>query len=374
MSFNKKGNIFLIFFFTLILAIPALDSVFKFSPVKDLFEKRLPVARPEFPESFAELKLYPKIFEEFFNDNFGARKTLISLNTKMMDKIFDEMTDSRVVEGKNGWYFFDNADIILDSLGRSKMEDELIEKGVDSFVKNWQEMRKKNISYLLIIAADKNTIYPEFLPDYLKSDSEGKRRADQFLNVLKKKYPDFPVLDLRPILKKAKNKEIIYHQTDTHWNRRGAHYAYVEIMKELSKQKIKFKPHLRGDFKDKADEYIKGDIADILNLDITNLNYDLDPKFKPLHSLVNVSAEEKQKFHNPIFFTNSNNKLPILFSYKDSYFGDLFGYVSEHFSKSYYINEHPCNLDYEIIKDYHPNVVIQEFWEGRIEIVLNQCF
>ena len=292
----------------------------------------------------------------------------------MMDKIFDEITDSRVIEGKDEWYYFDNGNVVLDMLGRAQMEDRLINKGVESFGKNWQEMRSRGISYLLVIAADKTTIYPEFLPDYLKASADGTRRVDQFLKALKAQYPDFPVLDLRPILKKAKEKEIIYQKTDTHWNKRGAHYGYVEIMNALSKQKIKFKPHLRKDFSEKADEYIKGDISDVMNLNTSNLNYDLEPKFKPSFHEIETSKEERQKFHNPVFFANKNSNLPVLFAYKDSYFSDLSSYIPEHFSKTYEDNEHPCNLDYEVIKEYRPNVVIQEFWEGRIEIVLNQCF
>ena len=373
MNFRKKTNLFLIFAFIFVLAIPTLDSIFNFSPVKDLFENRLPVKSPEAPKTAEELRLYPKKFEAFFNDNFGTRRTLISLNTKMMDKIFNEVIDARVVVGKDGWYYFDNAGVLLDMLGRARMEDEMVDRGVEVFAKNWQEMKKKNISYLLVIAADKSTIYPEFLPNYLKPSADGTHRVDQFVGALKKKYPDFPVLDLRPLLKKAKESEIIYHQVDTHWNKVGAHYAYVAMMNELSKQNIKFKPHLRQDFVKKSDGYVDGDISRVMNLNVKNLNYDLVPKFKISHHGILSSEAEKKEFHNPVAFASDNQNLPVLFAYKDSYFGDLFSYVAEHFSKSYYANEHPCNLDYERIKDYHPNVVIQEFWEGRIEIVMREC-
>lgn len=361
-----KQNKLLITAFAIILALPALDSIFHFSPVKDLFEKRQPIAKPDFPQNFTELKTFPQNFEKYFNDNYGFRKSLVSLNSHMMDKIFDESPDARAVVGKDGWFYFDNHNSLLDARGMATISDEMIARGVKSFGENWKKMREKNINYLLIIAADKSTIYPEFLPDYIKPNEP--HRIDKFLNALKAKYPDFPVIDLRPLLKKAKENEVIYHKTDTHWNRRGAFAAYIEIMKNL-----KIQPHLREDFLEKEDEFIRGDISDIMGVETTNRNYELKPKFLRQSNEIEVSQAEKNFFHKPIFSANKNKNLPIIFAYKDSYFADLIPLVSEHFSQSFYINEFPCDLDFSILQKRRPNVVIQEFWEGRVEVVLSQC-
>lgn len=357
-----KKNQLLTIVFALILLLPALDLVFDFSPIKDLFEKRLPAKKPQF--SFS--KDYPKNYEKYFNDNYGFRKSLISANSKIMDKIFNESPDARAVIGKENWFYFDNHNSLLDATGRASLSDDLVARGVESFYKNWQMMRAKNIDYLLIIAADKSTIYPEFLPDYFLV--KGPHRIDKFLDALRKKYPDFPVLDLRPILLMAKKNEVIYHKTDTHWNKRGAHYAYVEIAKKLN-----LKSHLRTDFLNKEDLMLRGDISDIMNSDATNLDYDLTPKFKQKSHRVLPNPDSISHFHKPYFFTNDDKNLPIVFVYKDSFFSDLANLLSEHFSQAIYANEFPCDLSYEIIKNFHPNIVIQEFWEGRVEVVLRQC-
>lgn len=370
----KSQNLFLIIIFALVITIPTLDSIFNFSPVKDLFEKRRPVEKPLPPESLADLKTYPRKFEAFFNDNYGFRKTLIYWYNRITDKIFDESPIARVSIGKDDWLYFDNNDSLLDAEGKAPLGEELIEKGIKSFYRNWQSAKNQGVEYLLVIAADKSTIYPEFLPDYIKPANN--HRIDKFLTALKKRYPDFPVLDLRPILLKAKEKEIIYQKTDTHWNRRGSQAAYVEMMKELGKRNIQnanFKPRLRKEFADKADQYISGDIADMMGNGATNLNYDVTPKFKLTAHPVDISEEEKKFFHRPTSYVNSNKNLPRLFTYQDSYFGDLFEFVSQHFSNSFYINEYPCDINLEIIKKYHSNVVIQEFWEGRIEFILQGC-
>jgi hypothetical protein len=214
----------------------------------------------------------------------------VSINSKMMDKVFNESPDARAVVGKDGWLYFDNCNSLLDATGKAEISDDLVARGVEAFAQNWQKMRAKNIDYLLVIAADKSTVYPEFLPSTIKPSEP--HRIDKFLSALTKKYPDFPVLDLRPTLLKAKEKEIIYHKTDTHWNRRGAHYAYVEIAKKLN-----LKPHLRADYINKEDAFFRGDISDIMGVETENLDYDLTEKFQLTSQVAEISAQEKEKFH-----------------------------------------------------------------------------
>ncbi len=362
-----KQNKILIAAFALILAVPTLDSIFDFSPIKQIFEKRKESPMPEKPQSFAEVLAFPKAFDAFFNDHYGMRKTLITWHSKMMDKVFDESPSSRVVIGKEGWYYFNNYNSILDAQGQATITDELIATGVEHYAKNRKQVEDAGMKYLLIIAADKTSVYPEFLPDYIKP-TVGDHRIDKFLAALTKKYPDFPVIDARPILLKAKLKEKVYQETDTHWNRRGAHATYVVMM-----QKLGITPNPRSKFKDVAQEWIKGDISDIMGNDASNLNYELEPKFKETINPVDPSAEEKKKFHNVTIFSNDNKNLPRLFVYQDSYFGDLFRFVSQHFSYALYTNQYPCDIEIETVKKYHPNVVMQEFWEGRVEHILGTC-
>lgn len=361
---------FFIITFLIILLLPFLDSVFAISPVKDLFEKRQNAAKPNLPQNLAQLEEFPQKFNDYFNDNYGFRKSFITLNGLIMDKVFNQSPDSRAVKGKDNWLYFDNYNSLLDAMKKASLEQELIEKSINALAKNWHEAQKRNIKYLLVIAADKSTIYPEFLPDYIANniDEKGQYRIDKFLNFLKKKYPDFPILDLRKILLKAKEKEIIYHKTDTHWNRRGAHYGYVEIMKSLN-----IKPKKRDQFTNKQNSYIRGDISDIMGLDLQNLDYDLTPKFKAKAKIANDLPSDFRKFHRPNLFINNDKKLPNLFVFHDSFFGNLFSFTSEHFKNSFYVNEFPCNLDYQIITKYDPDIVIQQFWEGRIKQVLKRC-
>jgi hypothetical protein len=296
----------------------------------------------------------------------------------MMDKIFDESPDSRAVIGKEDWMFFDNYDSITDAGGKIILDQKIINKAVKNFINNYKILKNNNITYVLVIAPDKTSIYHQYLPDYIEYSSNNNHRIDQFLKTLKELQPNFPVIDLRSILKKASYQEIVYHQTDTHWNKRGAHYGYVEIVKFLAQNNHNyqetFKPYLRDQFIDKADEEIRGDISDIMGINKVNLNYEIVAKFPLTSKQIDIDKNSiLAKYHKLTIYENENKKLPILFAYKDSFFGDLFWLLAQHFSKIYAINESPCNVDLNLASQLKADVVIHEFWEGRIEKIMASC-
>ncbi len=367
MNLSRKRNILLIIFFALILLLPTLDSIFSFSPVQNLFEKRLPAPLPQRPHNSSDILSYSKKFEEFFNDNYGFRKSFIFANGKIMDNIFNESPSSRALIGKDDWLYFDNQNSFLDAQGLAKIDEKEIYLAVKSFIKNWHNLRARNIDYLVVIAADKTTIYPEFLPDFIKVSSE-KHRIDKFIDALKKASPGFPILDLRASLNEAKKREIIYQKTDTHWNKRGAYVGYAEIMKKLNLQYLS-----RASFVDIEGVMNDGDISYIMGIEAENIDYSLKENFVPNFREINPTELDQKTFHRPIFYANYNRNLPILFVYKDSFFDNMMGFFSNHFSQNYFINEFPCDLNMDIIKKHRANVVIHEFWEGRIEEVVHSC-
>ncbi len=364
----KKSNIIIVFSFSIILFLPLFNMFFNIFPQKEFFEKRQAAQIPEIPKNLSEIKKYPQSFSNYFDDNYGFRKNLISANSKIMDKVFNQSPSERALIGKDDWLYFENNKSLLDAQGLAKISDEKITKVVNGFVKNWQKLKSKNINYVLVIAADKSTIYHEFLPNYIKYSSNN-HRIDKFLTKLRKKSPNFPVIDLRKILLEAKKNEVIYHKTDTHWNRRGAFYGYEAIM-----QKFGLKYNSRNEFTDIINPTLYfGDISQIMGIKKGNLDLDLKPKFKRKWFEFKTSPQLKKEFYHPMFFVNYDKNLPILFSYKDSFSDNMLHFFAQNFAKSYFINEFPCEIDMKVIDKFQPNFVIQQFWEARIEEIANKC-
>ncbi len=366
---EMKKNITISIIFFILLFLPTADNYFDFSPVKQIFEKRKAVKKPEFPKKISQIKYYFEKFEKFYNDNYGLRKSLISLNGFIMDNIFNESPDERAVIGIEGWLYFDNKDSLLDFQGLAKISDKKVDILAENLIENWRQAKKRNINYMLAISADKSSIYPEFLPKYIKYSKEN-HRIDKLIHVLKKKSPNFPILDLRKILilAKSNDNEILYHKTDTHWNRRGAFYGYKHIMKNFKL------PYNKIDQFTKIENgFYKGDISYIMNSQQRNINYDLKAKFKKNWTFLDPKIEEIKKFRKSVFFTNKNKKLPVLFVYKDSFFDNMLFFFAQNFSNSYFINEFPCKIDFSVTDKYKPNFLIQEFWESRVSQIADKC-
>ena len=99
-------------------------------------------------------------------------------------------------------------------------------------VRDWLERR--GVGFYIVIAPDKNTIFPEKLPDYPRRPG-GTTRFDQLVERLQRSNLEF--VDPRSALLAAKAKdETVYIESDTHWTERGALIAYSLLMERIKKR------------------------------------------------------------------------------------------------------------------------------------------
>jgi len=103
-----------------------------------------------------------------------------------------------------------------------------------------------NIVFLYLIAPNKEAIYPEFLPSWVKYARPGIQ-AEQFLTE-KARQHNLPVLNLKPVLLNAKNKITmpLYQKQNSHWNFLGAFMGYHAMMMSLKKQNDNLRVLLDG--------------------------------------------------------------------------------------------------------------------------------
>jgi peptidoglycan/LPS O-acetylase OafA/YrhL len=146
-------------------------------------------------------------------------------------------------KGKGDWLFLGNAhnstvakmmlDVVpaQDDIDNTKMLFSAIAKaGITS-----------NTKVVLMIAPNKSSIYPEYLPDKFKSASQ--KYLDFFLNSLKD-IDNFTIYNPTESLVSLKKTEgLLYWMTDTHWNHKGAFLAYsgLQVMLGLPVPQIDFR-------------------------------------------------------------------------------------------------------------------------------------
>ncbi len=144
------------------------------------------------------------------------------------------LVNNKVIIGKDGFLFLGNdSSRVLDKtkgvFRPSKKEIELWSDKLKD-LQDWYE--NQGIKFVIVIAPNKHSIYPEKLPHWM--EYHGKTITDDIVEQSNAK--GINLLDLRPILLSKKEDEPLYFKTDTHWNQRGAGFAFEAIIAYLNRK------------------------------------------------------------------------------------------------------------------------------------------
>ena len=90
------------------------------------------------------------------------------------------------------------------------------------------------IRFYYFIAPDKHKIYGEALSSFSKLRPDSESRAAQWVRYIRKNSTVKVVYPIESMIA-AKGEKILYYKTDTHWNKLGAHLAYLELGKVIKK-------------------------------------------------------------------------------------------------------------------------------------------
>ncbi len=328
--------LFVVLFFVLI-ALPAVDAQLKFLPQTESTEKRNLAKRPVL--DIKRLSSFPGEFEQYFNDHFGLRNNLVRWYSLLQFKWLKiSSMPTVVVIGKAGWLFNASDKMIEDYRGLLQYSSEDLIKIKDQIVREKAFMDSKGIVYLIVLCPNKDTVYPEFMPDTI-TRVRNSRRLDQLTDYLKEDGKA-PLIDLRNALRQVKKTYPLYYKLDTHWNTFAGFVAYQEIMKELMKIFSGLSPLSLADFEitteteDKAD----GDLVSPLAM------YGVLPE-------VRVNLNPRNNFP-------ASKRIRKVLVFHDSFFHALYPYMGHDF-ETVILREHGEKaVDLKLIEDEKPNVVI----------------
>ena len=142
---------------------------------------------------------------------------------------------NQVITGKDDWLYLGDQYRQTLTFTRHGATNEYTEtsKKINVATKAWNQWLKgKGVrQYQIMIAPNKSTIYPEFLPDWMQP-TENSVIDTLLTNVSQELY-----IDTRSALKKAKSQfsTPLYYKTDTHWNNLGAWIAFHAFTTEISR-------------------------------------------------------------------------------------------------------------------------------------------
>jgi hypothetical protein len=352
----------LVLVFLVAICLPATDALLDLDPTRLAEHRRLappPVSRLSQPIEVS----YTGAFESWWNDGFGFRRSLVVAYSRTLLALGVSSTPS-VIIGKSGWLFFAGDEALASYRA--------VRPFTEAQVMQWQRrmeqrqawLAERGIRFLLVIAPNKETIYPEFMPARLNRVRE-TTRLDQLMAQMRARS-SVAIIDPRGALRSAKaGGGALYFRTDTHWNDAGAWLLHREILKQLhawypeveaapAVPLIRVSGGWSGDLATMLG--LEGRLAeDRLLLEPPRISREADPGPRPLDSQRRLSAAER-----PLA-----SRLRVVM-FHDSFGLSLQPLLSESCSRIVFSSgptDWRLNFDPALVERERPAVVIQEIAE-----------
>lgn len=285
---------------------------------------------PEWKTSSGSLNLrYLSDACDYFRDHFSCRQELITLNAKLESGLLGDSASKKVVVGKDGWLFY--AETTDDYQNTDPLSDRRIWAAAHTLSLIQEYARSKNAAFLFTVVPNKNTLYPQYMPDlYLRSEEPGNR--ERLFAALRKE--GVSCLDLTDAFR-AENR-VLYHRLDSHWTNLGAALAHDRILAALGKQEDHFYDPARF----RTERTHSGDLYTMLYPTGTekDIQYLPDPPLRFQYAVPIRSPEDQR------ILTACDGKTGNLLMFRDSFGNSLHSFMAESYEKAWFSRAMPYPL------------------------------
>ncbi len=247
--------------FIVIIALPGFLSLLTIDTASSLIDENRQLGPfPVIACSPKEIAQFPRDFDRYFSEHFKLRDYFILGHNWLKIKIWKHSSQKKVLIGSDGWLFLADDRVLEDFLSMQRFSVAQLEarRRILESKRNW--LAKRGIRYLFVIPPNKQSIYPEFMPEAYRR-LQGTPRLDQFLGYMDQ-HSDVEILDLRPALRKAKEDQQVYFSLDSHWNEIGGLAASRAIFRYVSNR---YPVKTMADYRIRSEKRQKqGDLARLL--------------------------------------------------------------------------------------------------------------
>jgi hypothetical protein len=364
--------------FVTMLALPTLDRVFEFAHKGTVAESDT-AAMPELttePTSWG--RWFNTLRRGYLDRHYNLRGLLITWNSFMDTFVLaSTMPSSKVMAGKDHWLFLAQDGAFRNVIEDARSTDDLPAVSVDLLVnelgRRQQWLAARGIRYLVILAPNKNSVYPEKLPEALRPRRTESHR-DQFVKAVRSRT-NVDIVDVTAAMIEEKKHNHVFYVTDSHWNAHGAFAAYRQVVSRLVRDFPAITPLDRNQFRLEQYAWLPGDLAfmmglsDFLKEDRIQL---FNEQWNKARGASYNGSTDPHYFEVPQYSVTGNSSLPTAVIFHDSFWWELLPFVAEAFDRALYVWLKPQTetelrfFDTALIEREKPDVVIEEFTERYI--------
>jgi hypothetical protein len=350
---------FLAIIFLLAIFLPLCFQILAGKKGVSTSENRIMKQMPAWSWNPRQIIRLPEQIQMFYNDNFGLRDILIRWDHRLIFNVFNTSPVSTVVLGQNGWLYMNEFKNVEDFLGVLPLPESSLLHLRQDLEQKKLEMGSGKIPFYLVIAPDKETIYPEYLPATIKNINTRQRFEDYYQRI---ETPDgIDMINILPALMQGKNNEFLYYRTDTHWNSLGSFIASQEIVDHVRLNFPDVRPLSLNDYQVTKSLTSGKDLATMMDFpEIQDTEIALTP----------ISANPidcKSNGSDVLICTSGHKNAPVLLLFGDSFGEFLLPILSDRFSKVILVKK--ANDFGPYILEYQPDAVLWEIVERMYFII-----
>ncbi len=346
----KKSKAWIIIF--IILFVTPHITFYIFKPLLDDtdYEKREKATLPVFNRSnFTE---YGSLFEEFYADNLPYRNELIQMNNLLSYSVLGESASKQIIIGEKGWLFYKEG--ITDYKGINHYSEDMLVGIAESLERASAYLEKRNTRLIVMFAPNKETVYSDYIPNYIKRVSE-KTKTDLLVEYLEDNTDIDIVYPKEELCRLGKDYQL-YYKNDTHWNNLGAFVGVQRLctkisgggVEHLEQQEI---THYSLRESQNIDRY---DLAQMINLK----KWVCDDR---VYNIVNSYDVETFDYNKEKYENDEAVYMEKVLVLGDSFSDAMKPEMSKLFSEVTFLKHGPYEED--IIQKYAPDVVVLEIVE-----------
>ena len=357
------ATVILVAGFLTLLAMPGVGLLFVTPAKVSFLEQRNLAQRPQRPSSWQTLRNFPQAFEKFLGDQFPFRLSLIQGYNFFMVRYLHTSPSKDVILGDADYWYYSGRYMATCSLddGTRLLSDKRKAEILKELERRDGIARSLGVEFRFYVVPDKQAIYREYLPAFVKRLPNVDPTADLVAYV--KANSSVKIHYLIEDLERAKADGKLYAQYDSHWTLIGALAGANTILRDS--------PGKAGDRSLRLDTFNVAFQADGGGnlLGLANL------KLKLFENLPVLSAKQpprskdasidryfpvSKKYHDLLWTTKAteihDRKLPTAVFTSDSFGNYVWPYLSEGFRRILFLRQ-PF-FDEEVLAAERPNYLI----------------
>lgn len=338
----------------------------------DIQENRTLAPPPVPPRSPADLTTFRKAADPWVADHFPARTQLIGALNALRLRL-GVSGSSRVIVGREGWLFYDDGSHMGAARGEPELSDAAAQAWLEGLAGRTEALQAEGRAYVVLAPPAKETIYPEFAPDWFQLDPN--RAALRLSRLARLSGAGDFIYPHAEIEHQTRWGVKTYSRHDTHWTDLGAYQGYVAFMRDLQARGLAEGPRGPENFALRTTLGEGGqprDLALMLGVaSFVDVDYPLLQDMTPAQGLKITYLGPRLDWTDLRLIETGQTGKPTLLMTVDSFSNAMLPFLYPHFSRIVVAHNKDGTWRADLIARFQPDIVALEVIEGGLQAVMS---